>query len=87
MQKYKCHKIVEAGQIDRFDGVMTPEGQLGVVLRGGERVDMPPADYRRLTTMAAASGQHFGGYLIRYADGYLSWSPEDVFLDGYAEIP
>ena len=25
------------------------------------------------------------GYLVRYADGYLSWSPKDVFEEAYRE--
>lgn len=26
------------------------------------------------------------GYLVRYADGYLSWSPEVVFEESYREL-
>lgn len=26
------------------------------------------------------------GYKVVYSDGYVSWSPKDVFEDGYTEI-
>jgi hypothetical protein len=26
------------------------------------------------------------GYLVKYEDGYISWSPKKAFEDGYTEI-
>jgi hypothetical protein len=73
MQRYKCHKIVEAGLIDYFDGP-------AVILAGGEKVALSPQDHERIGKMVKDGG----GYLVRYDEGYLSWSPKKVFEDGYA---
>lgn len=27
------------------------------------------------------------GYEVRYPDGYVSWSPKDVFEEAYVEVP
>ncbi len=27
-----------------------------------------------------------GGYLVKYADGYLSWSPAEAFEEGYKKV-
>jgi hypothetical protein len=27
-----------------------------------------------------------GGYLVQYADGYVSWSPAEAFEEGYTRI-
>lgn len=27
------------------------------------------------------------GYAVKYADGYISWSPKDVFEEAYREVP
>ena len=26
------------------------------------------------------------GYKVKYSDGYISWSPKEVFEEGYTEI-
>lgn len=74
MQKYKCHKIVEAGLITAFDGE-------DVVLEGGEHVHLTAEVYARIDKMIDGEG-----YLVRYEDGYLSWSPKPVFDAGYSEV-
>lgn len=82
MERYQCHKIVEAGEINHYnstDGVTGGE----VVLEGGEVIQLNGPDYERIGKMAG--NKH--GYLVRYEDGYLSWSPKKVFEDGYRRLP
>lgn len=75
MDRYQCHKVVEAGEIDHFDTTF-------VVLVSGERIDLTGKDVNRLGQMVKDGG----GYLVRYEDGYLSWSLKKVFEDGYRRI-
>ena len=84
MQKYQSHKIVEAGKITK----LTPgPDSYSITIEGSPEV-------RRLTTkvglrivqMMAESkdGAHDDlGYLVEYADDYVSWSPSAAFEDGY----
>lgn len=75
MKRYKSHKIVEAGLIARFEG-------LDIVLANGERVRVNSEDHARIGNMR----HDREGYLVRYEDGYLSWSPKKAFDEGYTEV-
>lgn len=76
MKKFKCHKVVEAVQLD----VVGPlSGAHVEVEAGGETFYLEQEWVRRHKPEA-------GGYLVRYADGYMSFSPKEVFEDGYHEI-
>lgn len=76
MKKFKCHKVVEAVQLD----VVGPlSGAHVEVEAGGETFYLDQEWVRRHKPEA-------GGYLVRYADGYESFSPKDVFEAGYHEI-
>lgn len=79
MKKYRSHKIVEAGKIV---GVLSA----GVVQYDVDDTleDISNADHERMRGMAG--GSVTGGYLVRYEDGYLSWSPAEAFEAGYSEI-
>ena len=93
---WKSHKIVEAAKIVRTMKVPpmsgeqpdseylelileTPEGVLHLVkVRpdfGNNRKDGPNA-----------SEPLVGGYYVRYADGYESWSPAKAFEEGYTQV-
>lgn len=76
MKRYQCHKIVEAG------GIISLGFGL-VVLSDGEQVSLSASDEDRITKMMTADSVHGLGYLVRYEDGYLSWSPTAVFESGY----
>lgn len=77
MKQYKSHKIVEAGLIDHFNN---PARE--VVLADGEVVTLNPDDRERIGKMIKDGG----GYLVRYDDGYLSWSPRKAFEEGYTAL-
>lgn len=75
MKKYKSHKIVEAGLIGAFT-------EKGVLFEDGSETQITDAEYTRIDKMIDGRD----GYLVRYDDGYLSWSPKDVFEAGYTEV-
>ncbi len=76
MRKWKSHKIVEAEPITvvadtiTYKGVTTGEGL------NAYRHEVPENFFAR-------GRPEIGDYLVRYEDGYLSWSPKAVFEDGY----
>lgn len=78
MQKYRSHKVVEAGQINAY-ATSGPHGPWADV--GAERFKLP-------STVFARGTPQIGDYLVQYLDGngYLSWSPKAVFEAGYTEI-
>ena len=78
MKKYKCHKVVEASKI------------VAVMQRGfagGAWIDTDDYDtYIMDSLWLIKHTPHVGGYLVRYQDGYMSYSPADAFEDGYTEL-
>lgn len=74
--RYKSHKTVEAG---RIIGMGHLDGKYLLMLEGNHEVQVSEHYL-----------QHFkpqeGGYYVKYADGYESWSPADAFEEGYRAI-
>ena len=77
MPKYKCHKEVWALKIR--DIVFTGDSSAAVIKFDDEKYAALKvgADYIRKHQPAS------GGYYVVYAGGYESFSPADVFEDGY----
>jgi hypothetical protein len=73
--RYVSHKVVEAGPIAAAEFAADRSGR--VALKSGEIVQVPPDFYR------SGKAPEEGDMLVRYSDGYLSWSPRQAFLDGY----
>lgn len=84
LPRYRCHKEVQAlkirmirrrfveGTTTVLDATITPEhGYDGFTVSG---------DYVR------KHDPKVGGYYVRYADGYESWSPAAAFEEGYTRI-
>lgn len=78
MRKYKSHKVVEAGRIDMKPGpiadivyISDPDGD------GMIPVQVPDGVFAR-------GVPNEGDYLVRYEDGYMSWSPKEAFESGYS---
>ena len=73
MKKYKCHKVVKAIEMTRAEYN---------IYRGWE--------------LPKNEGGDDEGYLVEYIDspnknhnnhdGYISWSPKEVFESGYSEL-
>ena len=83
MQKYQSHKIVEAARIDSFTD--WHDGAFKVEFVNGETAEFLDNEIgERFVSMAAAAGLPIaGGWLIRYPDSYISWSPALPFAEGY----
>lgn len=76
MKTYQCHKTVQACKID---GIDIEHGSL-VIRSEGRKHLFSGTDADRLVRVAEP-----GGYLVRYKDGYCSYSPAAAFEEGYAE--
>ena len=83
MQRYQCHKIVEAAKVASIIGAT-------VRLHGD---DPAAGDVGEIVSVSASWLSRFKptepndlGYFVRYADGYESWSPTAVFEAGYALV-
>ena len=88
MQKYQSHKIVEAA---RIQGIASyhPHGSLPKELLMADSTDVQEigaTDSERICIMAEEKGGLVGGYLVRYADDYVSWSPAEAFEEGYSVV-
>lgn len=87
MKTYKSHKTVEAAKIlevhlAHHDGgaILALEGEMAAAIH--EKVPAGwLANHSPLPTDALV-----GGYFVRYADGYTSWSPAAAFEEGYTEL-
>lgn len=85
--RYRSHKVVEALLIAAIVPVSNmPDGT-------GWSPSMlhfdDQAGYTPLRVEPAWLQKHApmeGGYLVRYPDGYLSWSPREAFEDGYSPL-
>lgn len=78
MKKYKSHKIVEADKIAELV-VGASSGELALFF----------ADKTSRVVSAEYVNKHkpqVGGYYVRYADGYESFSPADAFESGYTPV-
>ena len=90
---YTSHKTVQAGQIVEIRPLQTalvgqPVITDLVVCFPAAEVNGPDATIIRVS--AEYVGKHkprVGGYYVKYADGYESWSPASVFEDGYKLAP
>lgn len=87
MKRFRSHKIVEAAQISAADFRADGSGRVVIVGEGdtASRTFDVPAGFKRPNTNPVMNVDG-GDYLVRYEDGYLSWSPKDVFEAGYTEI-
>jgi hypothetical protein len=70
MRRYRSHKIVEADRIKDVD-------LENAAVLGELDVYEVPSDF------FARGVPEPGDYIVRYADGYLSWSPAIAFEAGY----
>ncbi len=81
LPRYRSHKIVEAAPIYTDGGQAIGEPHVVVDLPDGKPVAVHvPASF------FARGKPERGDYLVRYEDGYLSWSPKKAFEEGYTLI-
>lgn len=88
LPKYKCHKEVWALKIKEVIPIHTNMSVSGDSLikvqivpedEGYEPFDVPKEYYRKHKPQA-------GGYYVAYKGGYISYSPAQVFEEGYSRI-
>ena len=78
MNKYQCHKVVEAMKIDSIEQLDTglalnsEEGNHGVYVN---------------QEWVQRHSPQVGGYYVNYKDGYSSYSPAEAFEEGYTLLP
>ena len=92
MRTYQCFKMVQAFKIEKLtpqeDGCLLISEEQAICcdstrLRGSEacRIQVHvPQQYMEKHDPKA------GGYFVRYADGYASYSPAKAFEEGYAPV-
>lgn len=80
MKTYKCHKIVKAARIlEVYENTL--------VFGEGEEFRLTDSQKAKFSKMAEEAGLDIeDGYVVGYEDGYVSWSPVDVFEKGYTEL-
>lgn len=76
-QTYQCHKQVAAFQIAGVEE--RADGEYDVISAGGHR-------FRMTKDWCDRHRPKVGGYVVRYSDGYLSFSPKGAFEEGYSLI-
>lgn len=80
LQKYKSHKVVEAMKI----GATRPNRTGGALFHDAtESGIIVEVDAKTFGRMLQMTSDLEGGYFVRYADGYESWSPAEAFEKGY----
>jgi hypothetical protein len=87
LPKYKCHKEVWALKIQSID--QSPADEVSSSEYGTWRLIPEDPRYAYLTVPHAYVQRHNpqpGGYYVRYADGYESYSPAEAFESGYRLI-
>jgi len=84
MPRYKCHKEVHALQIL---GISPSEPDGSVDLYFEEKQFAPIRVSKEwIAKHLPEDGVLTRGYYVVYDDGYVSWSPEKAFQDGYTKL-
>jgi len=79
MRRYRSHKVVEAGVIRELgSGRVLVSDSPHDHIDTTEWIDVPADIFARGTPSIGVD------YLVRYEDGYVSWSPRAAFEAGYA---
>lgn len=85
LAKYRCHKIVNAGEIGFVGAEEYRDGLLGRAITVLQ-ADATPAEKFCGHKMFSRYTPTPGDFFVVYDDGYESISPRQAFLDGYAKI-
>lgn len=80
LPRYKCHKEVQAFKIREIK--FAPEQDGG----SAHLVSMDGGFFSVNAEYMKKHRPQIGGYFVLYQDGYQSFSPGDVFEDGYARV-
>ncbi len=83
MKKYKCHKVVEGMEIDRISPFRDKPGQYSIL---GKDENDTVISFDTEEKWMDRHKPEVGGYIVRYEDGYVSYSPTQAFEEGYSLI-
>lgn len=91
MPRYRSHKIVWALKIGRIDPLPNPD-TTGRSAAASYGATITPTDegygpFEVPDTYMTRHNPQPGGYFVRYADGYTSFSPAEAFEEGNTPIP
>jgi hypothetical protein len=79
--KYRSHKVVCAAQITNIR-IVDRDINNGCIIEL-EGIEQPVHVSKEAMDRYEP---RIGGYLVQYADDYVSFSPEDAFKEGYTRI-
>lgn len=88
MKKYQSFKIVEAGKITEISD-LNPDTRMATVHVEGNsegEIEHKLVSEDWLKKHTPEDESLIGGYLVRYEDGYTSWSPAEAFEGGYKVV-
>lgn len=82
LPEYKCHKVVKGAEIISIRP-STDESKVILTLKQDHAniVDMLVEK-----TLVEKHEPAVGWFVVIYKDGYISFSPADAFIDGYAPV-
>lgn len=80
LPQYRSHKIVSGLKIKKIELNNFKGAELSFKDQGYPNIQVSPAYMEKHRPES-------GGYYVIYENGYLSWSPGDVFENGYTLIP
>lgn len=83
MKKFKSHKIVEAARIVRIEDNPQPNAHNPM---GNREIELDTGTVLMGAMHTQLNNAEVGGYYVRYADGYCSYSPAKAFEEGYTEV-
>lgn len=88
LPRYQSHKEVQAFKIEAIKQIEVPTGaDLCYELQGITADLIAIVGQPYLDKHVPEDGSSMiGGYYVRYADGYQSWSPAKAFEDGYQSV-
>lgn len=90
MQRWQCHKIVEAGKILSIDTVEKLDADCGNIstslVKFTVKIERGTEDVYVGYEYMDKFNPEVGGYIVKYEDGYLSYSPAKPFEDGYKKV-
>ena len=89
LPKYKCHKEVWGLKITKIEKDCDLAKETNRETDGSAMITSAEEGYSPIKVDQAYMVKHkpfVGGYYVVYEDGYKSFSPSDVFENGYSRI-
>ena len=80
---YLCHKKVQAFKILNLE-IRMEKGRQARHFLVPVKLDLEPVEVT--VEWIDKHNPQSGGYYVKYADGYTSYSPAEVFEEGYTKI-